>query len=126
MTDKIILVTEPDDIKIDGLRILLVDLTTDQSQVISQALGQLDTLNELIIYSAQSSSIDWVLDKKSKSKFVIFNADSDNHLLVGYLAAQPNSYYFGNLKILSTANRRVIYNVDDVVNLLTKMIGTYE
>ncbi len=126
MTDKIILVTEPDDIKIDGIRILLVDLTPDQSQVISNALGQLNTFNELIIYSAQSSGIDWILDKKSKSKIVIFNADSDNHLLVGYLTAQSNSYYFGNLKILSTANKRVIYNVDDVVNLLTKVIGTYE
>lgn len=126
MTDKILLVTEPDDVKTDGFRILLVDLTIDQSQLISDALGQINTFNEIIIYSAQSSGIDWVLDKKSKSKLIMFNADSDNHLLVGYLAAQPNSYYFGNLKILSPANKRVIYNVDNVVNLLTKMIGTYE
>jgi hypothetical protein len=126
MTDKILLVTEPDDVKIDGLRLLLVDLTDDQSQVISTALGRLNTIHELIIYSSQSSSIDWVLDKKAKSKLCFFNADSDNHLLVGYLAAQSNGYYFGNLKILSQANKRVIYNVDDVVNLLTKTIGTYE
>jgi hypothetical protein len=126
MTDKIILVTQPDDIQEDGLRILLVDLTSEQSQVLSDALRMVQSSVSIIIYSAQLSSIDWILDKKNKSKIIIFNADSDNDMLVGYLSAQPNSHFFGNLKILSKANKRVIYNVDDAVKLLTNAIGTYE
>lgn len=126
MTDKIILVTEPDDIQIDAIRILLVDLTPEQNHIVSESLGKLKTTKELVIYAAQNSSIDWILDKKNKSQITIFNADSDNNILVGYLSAQSNSYYFGNLKILSKANRRVIYNTDDTVNLLTKTSGTYE
>jgi hypothetical protein len=126
MTDKVVLVTEPDDIQIDGCRILLVDLTDDQNQFVSKALNLISNGNSLVIYVANHSNIDWILDKKNKSQLIIFNADSDNHLLQGYLAAQKISHYFGNLKILSEANNRVIYTVDDLVNLIEKTIGTYE
>lgn len=126
MDDKIVLITEPDDIQLDGIRILLVDLTQDQTQFLSTALGKLEKLPNLIIYSAENSNINWLLDKKNKSKLIIFNADSDNHLLVGYMVAQPNSIYFGNLKILSEVNNRVIYSIEDLVNLLNKVIGNYE
>jgi hypothetical protein len=126
MTEKIILITEPDDIQLDGCRILLVDLTEDQSQMISDALKRIQNISNLAIYVANNSNIDWILDKKNKSQLTIFNADSDNHLLIGYLAAHKISHYFGNLKILSRANNRVIYNVDDIVNLIEKTIGTYE
>lgn len=125
MTEKIILITEPDDVQLDSCRILLVDLTEDQNQIISDALKRVE-VQSLAIYVTNNSTIDWTLDKKNKSQLIIFNADSDNHLLIGYLAAHKISHYFGNLKILSKANNRVIYNVDDVVNLLEKTIGTYE
>ena len=72
MTDKIILVTQPDDIQEDGLRILLVDLTSEQSQVLSDALRMVQSSVSIIIYSAQNSGIDWILDKKNKSKIIIF------------------------------------------------------
>jgi hypothetical protein len=126
MTDKVILVTDPDDILIDGCRILLVNLVEDQTQLISKALNQIELKINLIVYMANSSSIDWILDKKNKSNLIIFNADSQNDLLTGYLSAKMISHYFGNLKILSKVNDRVIYNVDDIVNLLNKTIGTYE
>ena len=64
-------------------------------------------------------------DKKHKSDIIIFNADSDNDIVVGYLAAQTNSYYFGNLKLLSTVNRSAIYNTDQLYDLLEKLIGHY-
>ena len=125
MTEKIILITEPDDVQLDSCRILLVDLTEDQNQIISDALKRVE-VQSLAIYVTNNSTIDWTLDKKNKSQLIIFNADSDNHLLIGYLAAHKISHYFGNLKILSKANNRVIYNVDDIVNLIEKTIGTYE
>lgn len=126
MNDKIVLVTEPDDISADGSRLLLVDLSEDQSKLFSDALNKAREVSNLIIYVANNSSIDWILDKKNKSNLIIFNADSSNELLVGYLAAQKKSFYFGNLKILQKANARVIYSVDDIVKLIEQTIGTYE
>lgn len=126
MTDKVILVTEPDDIQLDGFRILLLDLTDEQNQFVSTALNMLKANGDLVIYVSSNSSIDWTIDKKNKCHLTIFNADSDNHLLIGYIAAQKNSHYFGNLKILSRVNNRVIYTIDNLVNLIEKTIGTYE
>ena len=126
MTDKIILITEPDDIQIDGCRILLVDLTEEQNQMVSQALNLIDLSVNLLLYVAKESKIDWVLDKKNKSRLIVFNAESTNDLLVGYLSASAISHYMGNLKILNKANPRIIYSAEDLVRLFNKQIGMYE
>ena len=120
------LVTPPDDVLVDGIRILLVDVTVPQSQMISSVLTQFETMPAVIAYMWSSGdSVDWLIDKKHKSDIIIFNADSENDIVVGYLSAQPNSYYFGNLKLLSTVNRSAIYNTDQIYDLLEKLIGQY-
>jgi len=69
MTDKVILVTPPDDILIDGIRILLVDLNSSQTQLISDALNRLTGDTTVISYMWNSKdNIDWLLDKKLKSQ----------------------------------------------------------
>jgi hypothetical protein len=126
MIDKIVLVTPPDDILVDGIRLLLVDVTIPQSQMVSSVLTQFETIPTVIAYMWSSGdSVDWLIDKKHKSDIIIFNADSDNDIVVGYLSAQPNSYYFGNLKLLSTVNKSAIYNTDQIYDLLEKLIGHY-
>jgi hypothetical protein len=126
MIDKIVLVTPPDDILVDGIRLLLVDVTIPQSQMVSSVLTQFETIPTVVAYMWSSGdSVDWLIDKKHKSDIIIFNADSDNDIVEGYLAAQPNSYYFGNLKLLSTVNRSAIYNTDQLYDLLEKLIGHY-
>jgi len=126
MIDKIVLVTPPDDILVDGIRLLLVDVTIPQSQMVSSVLTQFETIPTVVAYMWSSGdSVDWLIDKKHKSDIIIFNADSDNDIVVGYLSAQPNSYYFGNLKLLSTVNRSAIYNTDQLYDLLEKLIGHY-
>jgi hypothetical protein len=126
MIDKIVLVTPPDDILVDGIRLLLVDVTIPQSQMVSSVLTQFETIPTVVAYMWSSGdSIDWLIDKKHKSDIIIFNADSDNDIVVGYLSAQTNSYYFGNLKLLSTVNRSAIYNTDQLYDLLEKLIGHY-
>ena len=124
MTDKVIIVTPPDDILIDGVRVLLVDLNNSQTQLISDALNQLTEDVTIVTYLWNSTdSIDWLLDKKHKSQLIIFNADSDNDIIVGYMAAQKNSHYFGTLRSLTAANNCVIYNTDQIHNLLEKVIN---
>ncbi len=119
MTDHVILVTDPDDIQIDGIRILLVDLNVDQNQTVSDSLARAEGFGNIITYIWRTGdSVDWLLDKKHKSELIIFNADSENDIIIGYMVAQKYSYYFGTLKNLSMANSRNIYNADDVTQIL--------
>jgi hypothetical protein len=66
------------------------------------------------------------LDKKQKSDLILFNADSQNDILIGYLAAQKNSHYLGTLKSISRANARAIYASDDLKNLFTESLKNYD
>ncbi len=123
MSNKVLLVTSPDDVLADGVRILLVDLVPEQQQIISNALAQLATIPNVVLYIWNSSDdASWLLDKKSKSDTIIFNADSENDVIIGYMAAQSNSHYFGTLKILSVVNNSTIYNIDQVLTILENTI----
>jgi len=121
MNDKITLVTPPDDILEDGLRILLVGLNPTQSHIISEALKKSDHPN-IIVYMANSLDIEWMVDKKHKSSIIVFNADLEDQTLVGYMAAQRNSYYFGVLRTLSNLNKNAIYSIEQFVDLMEKYV----
>jgi hypothetical protein len=124
--DKVILVTAPDDLLVDGIRILLVDLDGEQQQIISNALTELSTMPAMILYLWNTSNpVNWLLDKKIKSDVIIFNANSENDVIIGYMAAQRNSYYFGTLKSLSEVNKSAIYTVDQVSTILENIIKQY-
>lgn len=123
MSDKVILVTPPDDILVDGLRLLLVDLTQEQTQMISDAFTSLKTIPTIVAYVwSQTYDTEWLLDKKLKSNLIIFNANSENDAIIGYMAAQSNACYFGELKDLKNANNMAIYNVDQLKEILEKVI----
>jgi hypothetical protein len=124
MTDQVLIVTDPDDTILDGYRILLADLTLEQSQAVSQSLLNIKLSKRVVLYSWNNNdSIAWLLDKKPKCDTVLFNADSRNDLLVGYLAAHPNSYYFGQLRLLAGANNSRIYGQEDCQTLLDYVIS---
>lgn len=126
MTDKIIVATPPDDCYQDGIRILTVNLSHDQSNLVSQSLMEVDCMSMIVCYVWKiGDSVQWLLDKKSKADCIIFNAngalDGISELIIGYIAAQPKTFYFGNLRDLQEANRNVIYNKDDVISILGKI-----
>jgi hypothetical protein len=126
MTDKVLLVTAPDDVLVDGIRVLLVDIIPEQQQIISDALTQLDNSPDIVVYVWNSDNdTSWLLDKKLKSDAIIFNADSENDVIIGYMAAQSNSHYFGTLKILSMVNKSTIYDTDQVLIILENKIKQY-
>ena len=123
MSDKILVVTPPDDTLINGIRILHVELNEEQSMIVSSALMNSNTQHTVVNYVwKMGDSVEWLLDKVIKSDFILFNADSPNNgatdLIIGYIAAQPNSYYFGNLRDLNLVNKSVIYNSDQIINIL--------
>jgi hypothetical protein len=126
MNSKVILVTDPDDVPYDGVRLLLVNLTADQTQLLSTALSKIHNLPMVVLYIWNNSSSDWLFDKKHKSQHIIFNAEHENELITGYMSAQRNSSYFGILKNLAKVNTKAIYSIDDCIKLLETVIGTYE
>ena len=125
MSDRILVVTAPDDTILDGIRILHVNLSEEQRQIVSNAMLSSEVSNTIINYVwNMGDPISWLLDKKSKCNFILFNADVQSNgaieLIIGYIAAHPQSYYFGTLRDLHLVNDRAIYNTDDVVSLLEK------
>lgn len=126
MNNKLSLVTAPDDLTDDGLRILLVDLKPEYSTIISKALTALDNIPNTIIYVWENGeSIDWLLDKKQKSSVLIFDAESSNRELVGYFSAQPNSYYFGTLRLLGIINKSSIFDEEQCTKLFGEIVNTH-
>ncbi len=126
MTDKVILVTYPDDILDDGVRILLVDLTEEQTSIVSRALTELETIPLVVVYSWKvGDDLTWLFDKTHKSKLIIFNADSNDTTLVGYYAGKLNSVYFGELGQLKLVNRSVIFDVVQTKEILKNTFKRY-
>jgi hypothetical protein len=120
MTDKILLVSPPDDVILDGVRLLSVDLNLEQSEILSTSLLSLNNIPQTIIYVWKyPEDINWLLDKSRKSDIIIFNAESEDQSLVGYFAGKPNSWYFGHLRSLKDVNRSVIYDVSQCSDILT-------
>lgn len=122
MTDKIVVVTPPDDVLIDGFRILLVDFSESQASFFSQFLLSCENPKQTIItyHWRCHQDYSWVIDKKHKSNLILVNAESENQIIVGYFIAQPNCYYFGSLKNLSVCNPRLINSDDYLKNLFLK------
>ena len=120
MSNQIILITEPDDTVQEGTRLLFVNLDPEQTQFVSACLNKLEKISTAIIYVWNTGdNTDWLLDKKLKSELILFNADSGNDLLNGYLAAQSNSYYIGTLRMLNSVNVNQILEPEQLIELLT-------
>lgn len=117
MANSIVVVTPPDDILQDGYRILCVGLEVDESQIVSDIVKE-SKHNNIIIYIADILDPTWVIDKKQKSDLIVFNANMEDRTLVGYLAAQGNSFYFGTLKTIAYANNRAIYTGDQLLTFM--------
>ena len=52
---------------------------------------------------------------------IIFNAEADDQTMIGYLTAQTNSYYFGQLRSLDSVNNNRINTEEQ----LTTIIGDH-
>lgn len=128
MTNKVVVVTPPDNFSLqEGFRILCVDLTTEQSQIVSNSVKLLEFKENVIIYVwKKDMEFEWLVDKKQRSQLVLFNADSENLLITGYLAAQPLSHYFGNLKTLHKINSNIVYDKFQLINVLENLNKLFE
>jgi hypothetical protein len=127
MADKITMVTDPDDLGSDGFRVLLVDLDRTQEQTVSKTLTTVEADASIVVYIwKMADSVEWLLDKKSRSNLIIFNAGSVNQTVVGYMAAQPNSFYFSDLRDLNISADRRIQDPASCDDVFYNYIGKYE
>ena len=131
MSDRILVVTPPDDTLLQGIRIIHVELTEEHSSIVSNALMQTMLPHTIINYVWKiGDPIQWLMDKIDKGDLIIFNAEPVNNgameLIIGWVAAQPRSYYFGNLKDLHMVNDRAIYSVEEILTLLEKVSNHHE
>jgi len=126
MSNRVLLVTSPDDTIEQGVRISTIGLTQDQNSLVSRALLSLETDHSMIVYVWQGNEhTNWIIDKLYKSQLIIFNAGIDDQTLVGYLAAQYNAHYFGALRSLSEVNKSEIYDQDQCLNILENTVNKY-
>jgi len=65
----------------------------------------------------------WIVDKKQKSSIIILNAESEDQTMVGYLASNFNSYYFGVLRSIGEINTSEIFSIENIEQLMEKVIG---
>jgi hypothetical protein len=123
MNNKVSIVTAPDDLLQDGIRILAYGLEKEQSTAVSNVIFNLKDFKPTIIYVANGDDDQqWALDKKQKCSIIIFNADSVDQIMIGYLAAQANSYYFGDLRTLDSINRNKIYSQEQLKNIMEEKL----
>jgi hypothetical protein len=126
MADKILLISYPDDLMVQGFRILVFDLSEPQSQIFSQSVLSLNTNVSCLVYNADvNTDMPWLSDKIIKSNLIIYNAESDNQLLVGYLSAKSNSYYFGTLRDLSSMVVSQIFDSKQLKEILERKLEIY-
>jgi hypothetical protein len=126
MENSITLVTPPDDINIDALRIFTYDLQPDQSQMLSDAFSKIKQFPPTVVYVfKRGDDIKWLLDKKQKCSIMFYNAESLNQTVVGYLAAHRNSFYFGNLMDLSSINNNRINDIESLIQIMEVNITKY-
>jgi hypothetical protein len=91
MSDRILVVTPPDDTLLQGIRIVHVELTEEHSSIVSNALMQTTLPHTIINYVwKMGDSVAWLMDKISKGDLIIFNASPKNNgaieLIIGWVA----------------------------------------
>lgn len=131
MSDRILVVTQPDDTLLQGIRIVHVELSEEHSALVSNALMQTTLPHTIINYVwKMGDSVAWLIDKIVKGDLIIFNASPENNgaieLIIGWVASRPQSYYFGTLKDLHMVNDRAIYSVEEILTLLEKVSKHHE
>ena len=125
--DQMLLVSAPDDVALEGVRLLIVGLTSEQSNIVSTALTTIETTPRVIVYVwNEHDSVDWLTDKIYKSQLILFNAEFENQTLVGYLAGKLNSHYFGSLKSINQINNSMIFDENQCRTILTNLFKKYE
>lgn len=127
MTNKVTVVTPPDDVLVDAKRILLFDPTEEQTQLISSCLAANEFGCDIVFYIWRfGEDTDWLLDKILKYDLAILNADTQEQGLLGYLFAKHDSFYLGNIRSLSKLKNSAVLDIDHLNSILKERLTDCE
>lgn len=116
-SNSICLVTPPDDVLYKAKRLLLVDLTLDQQNFVSDVLRE--TSSNFVVYVWNvGDDIEWLLDKQLKSDVVLVNLQSTEQLVVGYFLGYRKTFYFGDSKKVQKFSANAIYSTEQLLNTI--------
>ena len=119
MTSKIFVITAPDDVDYDALRIVSADLTPEQSQMLSNVLKNISLDRDINLYvHSNSDDYQWVIDKSGKADLIFGNTVSDDQQIVGFLASKRQSHFFGDSKLTKSLNKKSIFSEEQIAQII--------
>jgi len=125
--NKVFLVTAPDDVTYDSIKIICVGLSEAQREIVSQTLQRFNEIPTTVVYVWNNGdSHEWLFDKKQKCDLILFNAENNDKSVVGYFAAHKNAYYFGEIGIYSQVTNRIIHDTDQCHELIKEIVSIHE
>ena len=121
MSNKIFIITAPDDVEYDALRILVVDLAPEQSHLLSEVLKTIKVDRDINLYVYSNlDDVTWLIDKSNKADYIFANPLSDDQQIVGYIASKRQSHFFGETKITKSLNKTPILCQEQIAETLRK------
>ena len=124
MNSKIVLITAPDDVEYDALKIAAVDLAPEQSESLSQVVKNLDIDRDINLYVYNLwDDLKWIIDKSSKADIVFANAGSDNQQLLGFLASKRHTHLFGESALGKALNKEPVFSQQQLEHILGKELA---
>jgi hypothetical protein len=101
MENKLTLITPPDYYENGNPSIMLISMTTEQQDAVSEWLTNNDTKTDLNLYTYQGeNTMEWLLYALARSDYKYINLDSPDsitNIMATYILSRPNVFY-------STAN----------------------
>ena len=121
MSSKIFVITSPDDVEYDALRIVAVDLAPEQSHLLSEVLKTIKVDRDINLYVYSNlDDASWLIDKSNKADYIFANPLSDDQQIVGYIASKRQSHFFGETKITKALNKRSVLSQEHIIEILRK------
>jgi hypothetical protein len=101
MENKLTLITPPDYYENGNPSIMLISMTTEQQDAVSEWLTNNDVKTDLNLYTYQGENVmEWLLYALARSDYKYINLDSPDsitNIMATYILSRPNVFY-------STAN----------------------
>lgn len=124
MNSKIVLITAPDDVEYDALKIAAVDLAPEQSEALSQVVKLIDIDRDINLYVYNLwDDLKWIIDKASKADIVFANAGSDNQQLIGFLASKRHTHLFGESTLSKALNKEPVFSQEQIEHIIGKELA---
>jgi len=112
---KISLITAPDDVEFDAVRILAVSLTPEQSNALSDVLKFLEVDKDINLYVYnEKDDVYWLVDKAHKADVIFINGLMENQKIAGYLASKRQSCFFQDSHLNTALNNTIVHAKEQI------------